>query len=41
MEQIVYTESGIKQLCDLMGTDVLPRKDFVMSHVDFSKYNNS
>ena len=41
MEQIVYSEEAIKQLCLLMGEDVEPRKEFVMSRIDFSKYNNS
>lgn len=41
MEQIVYSEEAIEALCSLMGEDVQPRKEFVMSHVDFSKYNNS
>lgn len=41
MEQIVYSEEAIKRLCLLMGEDVEPRKEFVMSRIDFSKYNNS
>lgn len=41
MEQIVYSEEAIEALCSLMGEDIQPRKEFVMSHVDFSKYNNS
>ena len=41
MEQIVYSEKAIEQLCSLMGEDVEPRKEFVMSRIDFSKYNNS
>lgn len=41
MEQIIYSEEAIKQLCLLMGEDVEPRKEFVMSRIDFSKYNNS
>jgi DNA gyrase/topoisomerase IV subunit B len=41
MEQIVYSEEAIAQLCSLMGEDVEPRKEFVMSRIDFSKYNNS
>jgi DNA gyrase/topoisomerase IV subunit B len=40
VEQIIYSEEGIKQLCDLMGIDVTPRKEFVMNRIDFSKYNN-
>ena len=41
MEQIIYSEEAIKRLCLLMGEDVEPRKEFVMSRIDFSKYNNS
>ena len=41
MEQIIYSEEAIKQLCLLMGENVEPRKEFVMSRIDFSKYNNS
>lgn len=41
LEQILYSPEGIEQLCQLMGTDVKPRKEFVMSRIDFSKYNNS
>lgn len=39
MEQIIYSEEGIKQLCSLMGVDIEPRREFVMSKIDFSKYN--
>lgn len=41
MDQIIYSEEGIEQLCQLMGIDVKYRKEFVMSRIDFSKYNNS
>lgn len=41
LDQIKYSEEGIKQLCALMGADVAPRKEFVMSRIDFSKYNNT
>jgi len=41
LDQIKYSKEGIEQLCNLMGVDVKPRKEFVMSRIDFSKYNNS
>ena len=40
VEQIVYSEDGVERLCQLMGVDVKPRKEFVMSRIDFSKYIN-
>ena len=39
LEQIIYSEDGIAQLRALMGEDVIPRKEFCMSRIDFSKYN--
>ena len=41
MDQIIYSEEGIEQLCQLMGTDIKPRKEFVFSRIDFSKYGAS
>lgn len=41
LDQIKYSKEGIEQLCNLMSADVKPRKEFVMSRIDFSKYNNS
>lgn len=41
LEKIVYSEEAIQRLCELMGEDVEPRRQFVMSKIDFSKYNNS
>lgn len=41
LDQIQYSQEGVEQLCSLMGVDVRPRKEFVMSRIDFSKYNNS
>lgn len=38
MDQIIYSEEGIEQLCQLMGVDIKPRKDFVFSQIDFSKF---
>lgn len=40
MEQIIYSEAAAERLCELMGVDIQPRKEFVMSRIDFSKYNN-
>ena len=40
MEQIIYSEEAAQRLCELMGVDIKPRKEFVMSRIDFSKYNN-
>lgn len=40
VDKIVYSPEAIKRLIELMGTDIQPRKDFVMSRIDFSKYNN-
>lgn len=41
MDQIIYSEEGIEQLCQLMGVDIKPRKEFVFSRIDFSKYGAS
>ena len=38
MEQIMYSEEGITRLCELMGVEIEPRREFVMSHIDFSNY---
>ena len=40
MDQIIYSEEGIEQLCRLMGDDIQYRKDFIMNNIDFSKYGN-
>lgn len=37
LEQIIPTEEGITVLKQLMGKEVQYRKDFVFSHIDFSK----
>ena len=39
MDKIIYSEEGIIQLCQLMGPDIQPRKDFVFSQIDFSKFS--
>ena len=38
MDQIIYSEEGIEQLCRLMGDDIAYRKEFIMNNIDFSKY---
>lgn len=38
MDQIMYSEEGAEQLCQLMGVDVKPRKEFVFTQIDFSKF---
>lgn len=38
MDQIIFSEEGIHQLCQLMGPDIKPRKEFVFSRIDFSKF---
>ena len=38
MDKIIYSEEGIHQLCQLMGPDIKPRKEFVFSRIDFSKF---
>lgn len=40
MEQIVYSDEAAVRLCALMGEEIKARKEFVMSRIDFSKYNN-
>lgn len=41
VDKIVYSPEAAKRLCELMGVDIKPRKEFVMSRIDFSKYNNA
>ena len=38
MDNITYTTEGIEQLINLMGEDIIPRKEFVFNRIDFSKY---
>ena len=35
MEPIIYTPDGAKELCELMGKDSTPKKNFVMNNIDF------
>ena len=41
VDKIIYSPEAAKRLCELMGVDIKPRKEFVMSRIDFSKYNNA
>lgn len=41
VDKIIYSPEAAKRLCELMGVDVRYRKEFVMSRIDFSKYNNA
>lgn len=38
MDLIEYSDDGAKQLEQLMGIDISPRKDFVFNKIDFTKY---
>lgn len=38
LDILEYDESVDKLLTDLMGDNVLPRKDFIFKNIDFSKY---
>lgn len=40
MDLITYSDKAIQRLQELMGEDIVKRKEFVMSRIDFSKYNN-
>ena len=37
MDVMEYTESAMQLLYELMGEDVAPRRDFIMSNVDFAE----
>ena len=37
METLQYSENALELLYDLMGTDVDPRRDFIMENIDFSE----
>lgn len=41
MDKIIYSEEGLNELCDLMGIDVAPRKEFVFNKIDFSNYGEN
>lgn len=37
MDVMKYSEEAIELLCDLMGSNVEPRKNFIMENIDFSE----
>lgn len=37
METLLFSENALELLYNLMGTDVDPRKDFIMKNIDFSE----
>lgn len=39
LDRILYSKEGMEKLCELMGVDIQPRKDFIFSKIDFSKYS--
>lgn len=36
-EQMEYSPEAIDLLYDLMGTDIVPRRDFIFNNVDFTE----
>lgn len=38
MDEIIYSKDGVEQLCNLMGEDIVQRKEFIFNRIDFSKY---
>lgn len=40
LEVIMPTDEGEDLLNDLMGSDVEPKREFVFSHIDFTKLND-
>lgn len=36
-EQMEYSPEAIDLLYDLMGTDIIPRRDFIFNNVDFTE----
>ena len=40
MDEIIYSEEGAYQLCQLMGEDIAPRKDFIFNRINFSEYGS-
>lgn len=41
MDKIECSEEGLKALCELMGVDITPRREFVMNRIDFSSYTEN
>lgn len=40
MDEIIYSEEGAHQLCQLMGEDIAPRKEFIFNKINFSEYGS-
>lgn len=40
MDEIIYSEEGAYQLCQLMGEDIAPRKEFIFNRINFSEYGS-
>ena len=40
MDEIIYSEEGAYQLCQLMGEDILPRKEFIFNRINFKDYGS-
>lgn len=40
MDEIIYSEEGAHQLCQLMGEDIAPRKEFIFNRINFSEYGS-
>lgn len=38
LEVLEYNEDGIERLIELMGKEVLPRKEFIFNNINFSEY---
>ena len=41
MDEIIYSEEGAYQLCQLMGEDIAPRKEFIFNRINFSEYGST
>lgn len=37
LEKIEYDEEAVSLLLELMGEDILPRREFIFNNVDFSE----
>lgn len=40
MDEIIYSEEGAYQLCQLMGEDIAPRKEFIFNRINFGEYGS-
>lgn len=40
MDEIIYSKEGAYQLCQLMGEDIAPRKEFIFNRINFSEYGS-